>query len=190
VPAFLAVLSVVVRAGSIRLSDVVSSQSSGVLNWGVFADPSQPVAFVVFLLGSVMMSGFAPMDAAFLMGDLSGGVASFATGRHQYLLRIARFYAMFFWAAFGVALFLGGWNLPGTVAAGLAGAEAFGLLAAAEVFVTLLKTFGLLIGMILISRVVPRPRVDLVSSISWKILTPLSLAVLMFGAIWKGMSLG
>jgi NADH-quinone oxidoreductase subunit H len=185
-PALVALLCAGVRTGSFRWSILASSQGFSPWSWTLMSNPFQAMAFVVFVMGGLVLLAIPPLDGGLSMSDIHGGVSSHLYGRRLSLFRFGRFYGFFFWSVITVVLFLGAWALPNSLVQSLKGGEAFRILALIELLWLLLKTFVLMMMIVWIARVNPRSRVDQITDFAWKVLSPFSLAALVGAAIWAG----
>jgi NADH-quinone oxidoreductase subunit H len=175
----LAVASVFIYAGSLRVSDIVAAQAGpgfvdGVPGW--FAIPLFP-AFVVFVIGMVAEAGRPPFDLAEAEGELVGGFLTEYSGLRFGMFMLAEFMAVVIMSAMVVTLFLGGPSGP-----------TFGL---PEPFPSILpivwfslKTFVFIFFFILLRGALPRTRYDRLMDLGWKVLIPVGLVwVLVTGAL-------
>jgi NADH-quinone oxidoreductase subunit H len=190
-PALVSLLCAGMHAGAFRWSRIVEAQGASPLDWGAFSDPFQLLAFLVFVVGGLVLLGIPPMDAAVSAPDIGGGVTSHLSGRRLILFRLGRFYGFFLWSVIAVALFLGGWSLPRALVEPLMDVGAWRTIQALEATVLLFKAFVLMLVVAWIARVNPRTRVDQVTDFSWKILSPAALVALtgsVFFVWWRAAS--
>ncbi|MBL7715887.1 MAG: NADH-quinone oxidoreductase subunit H [Bdellovibrionales bacterium] len=183
-PAIAALIAVGVRAGSFFWSDIADSQGAGILAWGVFDSPFEPISFFCFLASGLVVMGIAPFDGGLSVQDIHGGVSSHLHGTQLALFRLGRHYGFFLWATITAVLFLGGWEVPDGVQAWLTENTSGFAIQMVESVLLLMKTFGLMIFVSILARVTPRIRSDQITDLSWKVLSPLSLAALAGTAIW------
>jgi NADH-quinone oxidoreductase subunit H len=175
----LAVASVFIYAGSLRVSDIIAAQSGpgfvdGVPGW--FAIPLFP-AFVVFVIGMVAEAGRPPFDMAEAEGELVGGFHTEYSGLRFGMFMLAEFMSVVIMSAIVVTLFLGGPAGP-----------TFGL---PEPFPSILpivwfslKTFAFIFFFILLRGALPRTRYHRLMDLGWKVLIPVGLVwVLITGAL-------
>ncbi|GGI05729.1 complex I subunit 1/NuoH family protein [Egicoccus halophilus] len=175
----LAVASVFIYVGSLRVSDIVNAQAgdglwAGMPGW--FVVPLFP-AFVVFLVGMVAEAGRTPFDLAEAEGELVGGFVTEYSALRFGLFMIAEFMGAITQSAIMVTLFFGGpsgptFGLEGT-AAGLLGFVWFAL-----------KTLFFVFFFILLRGALPRYRYDKLMELGWKILIPIALVWTMVTAVF------
>ncbi len=166
----LAVASVFVYAGSLRVSDIVAAQSGegllpGLPGW--FAIPLLP-AFAIFVVGMVAEAGRPPFDLAEAEGELVGGFHTEYSGLRFGMFMLAEFMAVVIQSAMVVTLFLGGptgptFGLPDPIAAVLP-----------TVWFTL-KMLVFIFLFILLRGALPRTRYDRLMALGWKVLIPIGL---------------
>ncbi|MFT5221788.1 MAG: NADH-quinone oxidoreductase subunit H, partial [Glaciecola sp.] len=107
----LAVASVLIYAGSLRVSDIVIQQATGeglvagMPNW--FAIPLAPALFV-FIIGMVAEAGRPPFDMAEAEGELVAGFHTEYSGMRFGMFMLAEFMSVVIMSAIVVTLFFGG----------------------------------------------------------------------------------
>lgn len=183
-PAVAALVAVGIRAGSFFWTDIADSQGSGILSWGIFGNPFEFISFFCFLSSGLVVMGIPPFDGGLSVQDIHGGVSSHLHGTQLALFRLGRHYGFFLWATITAVLFLGGWEVPTGIEAWLKENTSGFTIQLVESVLLLAKTFGLMIVVSILSRVTPRVRSDQITDLSWKVLSPLSLAALAGSAIW------
>ncbi len=162
VPFILAALIPVLLAGSLRLSTIVEAQR-GLLGWFVFYPVIGQLAFVAFLVATIASENRVPFDVLESESELVAGFRVEYSGMKFALIQLAEYTHMFGVSCLGALLFLGGWLgpvLPGPV---------WFLLKA--VFIFLLVTW--------VRWRFVRVRVDQILGLSWKVLLPATLVLLM-----------
>jgi NADH-quinone oxidoreductase subunit H len=167
----LAVASVFIYTGSLRVSDIIAAQGEpmfgieGIPGWNVV--PLFP-AFVVFMVGMVAEAGRPPFDLAEAEGELVGGFNTEYSGMKFGMFMLAEFMAAITMSAVVVTLFFGGPNGP-----------TFGL---GEPFTSLLpivwftlKVSVFVLFFITLRGALPRVRYKQLMDLGWKVLIPLAL---------------
>ncbi len=166
----LAVVSVVIYAGSLRVSDIVAGQAgdgfiAGVPGW--YAIPLFP-AFMVFVIGMVAEAGRPPFDLAEAEGELVGGFNTEYSGLRFGMFMLAEFMSVVTMSAIVVTLFLGGpsgptFGAPDAIAGLIGGLWFFA------------KMAGFIFFFILLRGALPRYRYDKLMDLGWKVLIPVAL---------------
>jgi NADH-quinone oxidoreductase subunit H len=174
-PQFLAVVGVVVQAGSLSLQRIVHAQADfHVFGHNISGLPfifPQIIGFLIFVVASQAELTQTPFDMPVAESELVAGYMTEYSGFRFLLFFIAEFASAFALSALGATLFLGGWYLPGVthfvhtlwiqdvVGAGILFAK---LMVLAFVIFWVRFTF-------------PRLREDQLQAFAWKFLIPLSL---------------
>ena len=168
-PMGLAIVGVVLLAGSLRLEDVIGAQArSGV--WYAFA---QPLGFVVFVVASFAEAARLPFDLPEAEQELVGGYHTEYAGMRLIMYLIAEFLHMITASFLIVILFLGGWHFWGLT--GDAARDVTWFQAIARIVVLNVKIFGVIVFFMMIRWSWPRFRFDQLMSLAWKVMLPLGL---------------
>ncbi len=169
----LAVVAVVMTAGSVHMSAIVESQTGvyfGFLpKWHVF---HQPFAALIFLIAAFAENNRLPFDLAECEAELVGGFHTEYSGMKFGLFFLGEYAAMILMAAAMVTLFFGGWTLPGVIDPESVGVVS-GILSVA---VFTIKLFLILFFYVWVRWTLPRFRYDQLMHLGWKVLIPLGLA--------------
>jgi len=177
-PFIFAALIPVVLTGSLRLSDIADAQA-GFLGWFAFRFfPLGLLAFVLYVIATIAAENRVPFDILEAESELVAGFRVEYSGMKFALIQLGEYAHIIATSFLGALLFLGGWSGPGNP---LYWGPVWFLLKAMLVF--------LLVTWVRWSFV--RIRVDQILAISWKLLLPLSLLLLMATAAvvaWKGPS--
>jgi NADH-quinone oxidoreductase subunit H len=163
-PFIFAALVPVVLAGSLQLSVIVDAQRG---LWYVAYPVLGQLAFVAFLVATLAAENRVPFDILEAESELVAGFRVEYSGMKFALIQLAEYAHMIATSFLGALLFLGGWLGPGSDTP-LIGALWF-LLKAVLVF--------LVVTWVRWSFV--RIRVDQILAISWKLLLPLTIVLLM-----------
>jgi len=154
----------VVLAGSLQMSAIVAAQS-GLFGWYVFYPVLGQLAFVAFLVATLAAENRVPFDILEAESELVAGFRVEYSGMKFALIQLAEYAHMIGTSFLGALLFLGGWLGPGPEWLG----PLWFLLKAMFVF--------LVVTWVRWSFV--RIRVDQILAISWKLLLPISLVLLL-----------
>ena len=108
----LSVVGVVLRAGSLSLSDIVNSQSAhGMLSWNLFGG-GQAIAFFIYLTAAYAETNRAPFDLPEAETELTGGYHTEYSSMKFAMFFMAEYANMITVSAMATLLFLGGWSSP------------------------------------------------------------------------------
>lgn len=168
-PMGLAIIGVVLMAGSLRLEDVIGAQARSGM-WYAFA---QPLGFVIFVVASFAEAARLPFDLPEAEQELVGGYHTEYAGMRLIMYLIAEFLHMITASFLIVILFLGGWHFWG-----LTGGDARDVTwfqAIARIVVLNIKIFGVIVFFMMIRWSWPRFRFDQLMSLAWKVMLPLGL---------------
>jgi len=168
VPMVVAVLAVIVFAGSLSMVDIVNSQAK-VYQWYLFRLPFGPIAFICYIIAATAEVNRTPFDLPEAEQELVAGFNVEYSGMKFAMFFLAEFVNMFTVSAIGTTLFLGGWNGP--------------ILPSWMWF--FIKTFALVFIFMWFRWTYPRLRVDQLMEFSWKFLLPISFANLILAGIMK-----
>jgi NADH-quinone oxidoreductase subunit H len=181
-PMVLAVVGVVIQAGSLNLQDIVAAQHEGaIFGWDGIGNPfilTQLVGFFVFLIATQAELTQPPFDMPVAESEIVTGYITEYTGIRFLLFFIGEFATAAVFAVLASTLFLGGWSLP---------------------FVDLddnvmnvagpLILFGkmMLVGFLIfwVRFTFPRFREDQLQAFAWKYLIPISLVNILVTMILK-----
>lgn len=169
----LALLSVVLFAGSMRMGAVVDWQSDFNV-WLLFL---QPLAFAAFIIASAVEINRSPMDISEAESEIVAGYHTEYSGIKFGFFYTAEYFAGFAVSAVIVTLFLGGWT-------------AWGLEKWVPGWLLFLSKLYLVFYLFIWTRgTLPRLRIDQLMAFAWKFLLPLTLLnVLIAGGevlIWR-----
>lgn len=161
----LAFISAILLAGTMRMTDIVEAQKS---IWFVLL---QPVGTAIFLIATLAEVNRPPFDMPEAEQELTAGYHVEYSGMKFALLFMAEYDKMIAISAIGATLFFGGYRGPFV--------DQLPWLGPIYIFI---KIFILLFGMIWVRATFPRIRYDRLMAFGWKVLLPLSLAVVFITA--------
>lgn len=156
----LALLGVIMTAGSLSLSEIVDGQS----DIGVWFIVPQIVGAFIFFVATLAEINRTPFDLLEADSELVAGFMTEYGGGRFALYYVAEYVHLIMAGAMFSTLFLGGWNIPFWH-------DAPGFL---DPFVVLAKTLVMVTIIIWIRATLPRLRYDQLMSFGWKILLPLA----------------
>jgi len=163
----LAVVSIILLSGSLKLNDIVGDQQGHFLSWNVF---KQPLAFLIFLVAVYAETNRLPFDLSEAEQELVGGYHTEYSSMKFAMFFMAEYTNMITAAALTVTLFFGGWDVPfvNEAALGLWGAML-------SVTSFILKMGFFLFLFIWVRWTFPRFRYDQLMRLGWKVMLPLAL---------------
>src|SRR5512147_2994753 len=168
-PFIFAALVPVMLTGSLRLSDIAAAQSG---LWFVFYPVLGQLSFIFFVISTLAAENRVPFDILEAESELVAGFRVEYSGMKFALIQLAEYAHVIGTSFLGALLFLGAWSGPWSDGSPWWGATWFLLKA---MFVFLLVTW--------IRWSFVRIRVDQILAISWKLLLPASLVLLMASAM-------
>jgi NADH-quinone oxidoreductase subunit H len=179
-PLVLAVVGVVIQAGTMSLQGIVNFQQNGeILGWGGIGFPlilTQFLGFLIFLVAAQAELTQTPFDMPVAESELVAGYMVEYTGFRFLFFFMGEFGTAFAFAGIAATLFLGGWSIPGVD----------GTLADVLGPIVLFTKIMLVSFLIFWVRFTyPRFREDQLQAIAWKYLIPLSLANILATGIFK-----
>ncbi len=185
-PLVLAVVGVVIQAGTLSLQGIVHAQATFTL-WGLkigswtvhipYAVP-QLFGFLLFVLSAQAELTQTPFDMPVAESELVAGYQTEYSGLLFLFFYIGEFGTAFGLSAMAATLYLGGWYLPGWHPHGIVG-DLLGFV------VLFAKTMVLAFVVFWVRFTYPRLREDQLQKFAWKVLIPLSLANIAVTAVLK-----
>jgi NADH-quinone oxidoreductase subunit H len=167
------------------------SETGGFLTWNVVRMPFLGIVALIFFIATLAECNRSPFDLPEAESELVGGFHTEYSGFRWAVLFLAEYAKMLLVCLLGAILFWGGWNTPfpnlgnlkladwtsgqpGTLAANLWG-----------VFWLFSKAFLGIFLQIWIRWTYPRLRIDQLTHLCWKVLTPAALILLLLTAVWR-----
>ena len=152
IPLVLAIVGVVLIAGSLSLTEIVAAQSVPFILL-------QPLGFLIFFISSLAESNHTPFDLVEADSEIVAGYNIEYSGMKFGMLYLAEYAEVLAVSAIVTTLYLGGWRGP--------------LLPPILLF--LIKIFAVFFFTMWIRSTLPRLRIDQVMAFAWKFLLPLAL---------------
>jgi NADH-quinone oxidoreductase subunit H len=198
-PMVLAVVGVVIQAGTMNLQQIVwrqNSESAEIFGWNGLGNPyllTQLVGFVVFMIAVQAELSQTPFDMPVAESELVSGFMTEYSGFRFLIFFIAEFATAGVFSLIASVLFLGGWGVPFSWFGWetTAGARS-GLFGDLPDWMNIAGPLILFTKMIVLSFLImwvrfsyPRLREDQLQRFAWKVLIPVSLLNIMATAILK-----
>jgi NADH-quinone oxidoreductase subunit H len=165
--------------------------AGGFLTWNVFRMPLLFLVWIIFFIASLAEANRAPFDLPEAESELVAGFHTEYSGFRWAMIMLAEYGMMLLVSLLGAILFFGGWNTPlpniGEVALAEWTTGRPGTLAATlwGVFWLLGKALLFVVIQMWVRWTYPRLRLDQLMRLSWKYLTPTSLALIILCGFWK-----
>ena len=179
-PLVLAVVGVIIQAGTMSLQGIVGAQANGaIFGFDSLGNPfvlTQFVGFVLFLAAAQAELTQTPFDMPVAESELITGYQVEYTGFRWLFFQMSEYATAFALAAIAATLFLGGWFVPGVEG------TAADVLGPLVLFVKIMAV-GFLIFWVRFTY--PRFREDQLQTLAWKYLIPLSLLNILATGIFK-----
>ncbi len=179
-PLLLAVIGVVIQAGTLNLQDIVlAQQNGGIFGWDVIGNPyilTQFVGFGLFMIAAQAELSQTPFDMPVAESELVSGYMVEYTGFRFLFFFIGEFGTAFAFAAIAATLFLGGWAIPGVTG------DLANILGPLVLFAKLMAVAFL---MFWVRFTYPRLREDQLQALAWKVLIPIGLVNILVTGILK-----
>ena len=181
-PMVLAVVGVVIQAGTLNLQGIVAAQHQGeIFGWGGIGNPfilTQLVGFVVFMIATQAELAQPPFDMPVAESEIVTGYMTEYSGMRFLLFFIGEFATAAVFSAIAATLFLGGWAVP--------------FVDLDENVMNVVGPIVLLVKMMLVGALIfwvrftfPRFREDQLQAFAWKALIPLSLVNILATMVLK-----
>ncbi|HEV8295955.1 MAG TPA: complex I subunit 1 family protein [Acidimicrobiales bacterium] len=171
-PLVLAVVGVVIQAGTLNMNGIVFAQADGeIFGWGGIGNPfllTQFVGFVIFMIAVQAELTQTPFDMPIAESELVAGYLTEYSGLRFLLFFIGEFATTGVFAAIASVLFLGGWYVPGIDAT----SNSFNAIGPLVLFAKLMIVSFVVIWA---RFTFPRFREDQLQRLAWKFLIPLAL---------------
>ncbi len=181
-PMVLAVVGVVIQAGTLNLQKIVAAQQEGeIFGFGGIGNPfifTQIIGFLVFLIATQAELTQTPFDMPIAESELVSGYMTEYSGMRFLLFFIAEFATAGAFAAVAATLFLGGWSIPWVEFDN-------GAMNVVGPIVLLAKMMLVAFLVFWVRFTYPRFREDQLQQLAWKILIPLSLVNILATMVLK-----
>jgi len=159
----------VILTGSLRLGDIGAAQS-GLLGAFIFYPIIGQLAFIAYIVTTLAAENRVPFDILEAESELVAGFRVEYSGMKFALIQLGEYAHMIATSFLGALLFLGAWSGPGPAWLGP--------------LWFLIKAMGIFLLVTWVRWSFVRIRVDQILQISWKIMMPATLLLLMATALW------
>ncbi len=175
----------------IKALGIETTNIGGFLTWNILRSPILIPVFVIFCIAALAEANRAPFDLPEAESELVAGFQTEYSGFRWAILFLAEYGIMLLMSLLAAILFFGAWNTPlpniGNVkladwTTGPAGHWSQYLWGGFWLFSK--AYFGMLVQM-WVRWSFPRLRVDQLMNLCWKVLTPISLMLLLLCAGWR-----
>jgi len=178
IPMGLALLCVVLTAGTLLPQEIVHQQLNG--QWFII---QQPIAAILFYICMLAESGRAPFDLAEAEQELIGGWHTEYSSMKWALFFMGEYIHVVIGSAFFATLFLGGWSLNPVTGWDLPQTGSIWLVLL-QFGIVLGKVFVLVFLTMMVRWTLPRFRFDQLMRLAWEGLIPLSLLILLMTSVF------
>ena len=192
----LIIINVILLAGTMNLTQIVTQQSGWFWNWNAFGGGLETLPTIivmlpmtiVFFISALAETNRPPFDLPEAESELVAGYQVEYSSTPYLLFMIGEYANIVFMCAMITLLFCGGWN-PGFPTDFLNSVPAFvANLFYLLVFITKVVFWFFMIA--LVKAFVPRYRYDQLMRLGWKIFLPASLVAVVFVAAWRVFAVG
>ena len=181
-PLVLAVMGVVIQAGSLNMQDIVLAQAEGeIFGFSAIGNPfilTQFVGFAVFMIAMQAELTQPPFDMPVAESELVTGYLTEYSGIRFLLFFIGEFATAGIFAMIASVLFLGGWWVPGIDP----DSNLFNIVGPLVMFA---KVMGVTFLVFWFRFTYPRFREDQLQKLAWKVLIPIALMNIVVTGILK-----
>ena len=188
-PMVLAVVGVVIQAGTMNMQQIVLAQNAGeIFGWNGLGNPyilTQFIGFVVFMIAVQAELTQAPFDMPIAESELVSGYMTEYSGFRFLIFFIAEFATAGVFALIASVLFLGGWGVPFSWFGWHSVADVSNWMNVVGPLIMFTKMMGLVFLIMWIRFSYPRFREDQLQRFAWKVLIPVSLVNIMLTAVLK-----
>ena len=167
------IVTVLIFAGSLNLSDIVRAQGPDLRHWYILS-PLAPMLVVMFI-SSLAETQRPPFDLLEAESELVAGFMVEYSSTPFLLYFLGEYMNIILLCTLMSILFLGGWLPPAAI---------WPLTAVPGVLWLLAKVIVLFFLVSMVKAFVPRYRYDQLMRLGWKVLLPLSIAWVVIAAAW------
>ncbi len=188
-PMVLAVVGVVIQAGTMNLQSIVLRQNAGsMFGWDGLGNPyilTQFIGFAVFMIAVQAELTQTPFDMPIAESELVSGYMTEYSGFRFLMFFIAEFATAGVFSLIASVLFLGGWGIPFSWFGWTSVDSIDNWMNVVGPLIMFTKMMGLVFIIMWVRFSYPRFREDQLQRFAWKVLIPVSLVNIMATAILK-----
>ncbi|MEI8160698.1 MAG: complex I subunit 1 family protein [Actinomycetes bacterium] len=188
-PMILAVVGVVIQAGSMNLQNIVVAQNAGsIFGWDGLGNPyllTQFVGFIIFMIAVQAELTQTPFDMPIAESELVSGYMTEYSGFRFLMFFIGEFATAGVFAFIASVLFLGGWGVPFSWFGWTGINDVDNWMNIGGPLIMLTKMLGLVFIIMWVRFSYPRFREDQLQRFAWKVLIPVSLVNIMATSVLK-----
>jgi NADH:ubiquinone oxidoreductase subunit H len=112
IPNALAILVVVLSAGTMSMQGIIRAQAGGIHHWFLFGSPFSFLAFFIYFISAIAEINRVPFDIPEAESELVAGYNIEYSGMRFGVFFAAEFGNIYVISAVAVTCFLGGWQVP------------------------------------------------------------------------------
>jgi len=172
IPLGLALIVGILPSGTLSMKSIIENQAGGFWHWNVF-NIFGLAAFLVYYIASLAETNRTPFDIPEAESELVAGYHTEYSGIRFSFFFIAEYANMFIVSAIATTVFLGGWD---------AGLPFLNFIPGVIIFIV--KCSFLVFVMMWLRWTLPRLRVDQLTGVCWKYLTPISFFLIICQSLY------
>ncbi|MBM3717946.1 MAG: NADH-quinone oxidoreductase subunit H [Actinobacteria bacterium] len=188
-PMVLAVIGVVIQAGTMNLQKIVVAQNAGeIFGWDGLGNPfllTQFVGFLIFMIAVQAELTQTPFDMPIAESELVSGYMTEYSGFRFLIFFIGEFATAGVFSMIASVLFLGGWGVPFAWFGWTAIDDVDNWMNVVGPLILFTKMIIVVFFVMWVRFSYPRFREDQLQRFAWKVLIPISLANIMVTAVLK-----
>ena len=188
-PMVLAVIGVVIQAGTMNLQQIVVAQNAGsIFGWDGLGNPyilTQFIGFIIFMIAVQAELTQAPFDMPIAESELVSGYMTEYSGFRFLIFFIGEFATAGVFALIASILFLGGWGVPFSWFGWTTIDSIDNWMNVVGPLIMFTKMMLLVFVIMWVRFSYPRFREDQLQRFAWKVLIPLSLVNIMATSVLK-----
>jgi len=183
IPAGLAALNVILLTGSLSMQAIINGQGAHPWQWYIFDNPFCLVSFFILFISLIAEGNRAPFDLPEAESELVSGYNTEYSGMRFVFFFFAEWANLYVMSAILTTLFLGGWQIPVSLATATATVGSW-LTQIVQLLFFQVKALVLIFIVIQLRWTVPRVRIDQLMALCWKYLVPIGFICVMGTAMW------